>query len=259
MQAPHPPLLDIQRLSVQSGVTTLLHALSLRIQAGQRLAVVGSSGAGKSLLAHTLMGLLAPPLRVASGAIAWQGADLLRLSPAQRHRQRGLGQFLIFQSPGALLDPMLSVGWQLRQCAARVGAGPAEIVAALEQVGLEAQPVLRQHAGQLSGGMQQRVLIAMALLLRPQLVWADEPTSSLDSDTAAEVLQALALMQQQTGCALVLITHDLRIVAQHCEQIAVLEHGRLVETAQVAAFMRAPASAAGQALLRAAQVLQAGG
>jgi len=118
---------------------------------------------------------------------------------------------------------MLSVGWQLRQCAARVGAGPAEIVAALEQVGLEAQPVLRQHAGQLSGGMQQRVLIAMALLLRPQLVWADEPTSSLDSDTAAEVLQALALMQQQTGCALVLITHDLRIVAQHCEQIAVLD------------------------------------
>jgi ABC-type glutathione transport system ATPase component len=254
--APHPPVLQLHDLCVAVGDTPLLQQVCLRLEAGERLAVVGGSGAGKSLLAQAVMGLLRAPVRVQGGAIELDGVDLLTLPPRERHRARGTGTFLIFQSPGALLDPLLSIGRQLQQVAGRAGRSVTDIEAALRGVGLP-ERVAAQRAHQLSGGMKQRVLITMALLLRPRLVIADEPTSSLDPDTADGVLSALDEMQQATGCALLLITHDLRIVRRHADHVLVLDQGRVQEQGPVAHFMTGPASAAGAALLRAARALEA--
>jgi ABC-type glutathione transport system ATPase component len=254
--APHPPVLQLRDLCVAVGHRPLLQQLCLRVEAGERLAVVGGSGAGKSLLAQAVMGLLRPPLQVQGGAIELDGVDLLTRPPRERHRLRGTGTFLIFQSPGALLDPLLSIRRQLQQAAARAGRSVADIEAALRGVGLP-ERVAAQRAHQLSGGMKQRVLITMALLLRPRLVIADEPTSSLDPDTAEGVLSALDEMQLATGCALLLITHDLRIVGRHADHVLVLERGQVQEQGLVARFMARPESEAGAALLRAARALEA--
>lgn len=254
--ASHPPVLQLRELRVAIGATPLLQRVCLSVKAGERLAVVGGSGAGKSLLAQAVMGLLRPPVGIQAGAIELDGVDLLTLPPRQRHALRGTGQFLIFQSPGALLDPLLSIGRQLQQVAARAGRPVADIEPALQRVGLPVR-VRAQRAHALSGGMKQRVLIAMALLLRPRLVIADEPTSSLDPETADGVLRALDEMQQVTGCALLLITHDLRIVGRHADHVLVLDQGQVQEQGPVARFMAGPASAAGTALMHAAQALEA--
>jgi len=250
------PLLQIRELSVQAaGGPVLLDRLAFDLAAGERLALLGGSGAGKSVLAQCLLGLLPPPLCWRSGSIRWQGQEMGLLSHKQWHGLRGSGIFLIFQSPGALLDPLLSVGFQLGQVAQRAQRPAAAVEQALALMQLPT-PVLRRHAHQLSGGMKQRVLCAMALLLRPQLVIADEPTSSLDDATAQEVLCALRAMQQATGCALLLITHDLRLVREHAQRVLVLERGRIVEQAPVACFLSAPASSAGAALVHAARWLE---
>jgi len=255
VQAVPDPLLQIRELSVQAaGGPVLLDRLTFDLAAGERLALLGGSGAGKSVLAQCLLGLLQPPLCWRSGSIRWQGQEMSLLSSKQWHALRGNGIFLIFQSPGALLDPLLSVGYQLEQVAQRAQRPAATVEQALALVQLPA-PVLRHHAHQLSGGMKQRVLCAMALLLRPQLVIADEPTSSLDDETAQEVLCALLAMQQATGCALLLITHDLRLVRQHAQRVLVLERGRIVEQAPAERFLTAPASRAGTALVQAARWL----
>ncbi len=262
---PHPPLLDVQALSVAlpasraaGGAALLLDGVSFSLRAGERVAVVGGSGAGKSMLALALMGLLREPLAVCGGRILWRGRDLLAVSAAERHALRGRGLFLVFQSPGSLLDPLLSVGRQLAQCARRAGFAAASIAegvdAALRRVGLDAD-VKRLHAHQFSGGMKQRVLLAMALLLEPQLLIADEPTSGLDDDSAAGVFEALEAARAATACALLLITHDLRLVRSHADRVVVLERGRVVEVAMTGPFFAAPASAAGRALCDAALYL----
>lgn len=260
-----PPLLEVQSLQVglpapdgRGEPVPLLDGVSLSLRAGERVAVVGGSGAGKSMLALALMGLLREPLAVLGGQALWRGRDLLTLDATERHALRGRELFLVFQSPGSLLDPLLSVERQLAQCAR--GAGVAAPVVAmavdteLRRMGLDAG-VKRLHAHQLSGGMKQRVLLAMALLLAPRLLIADEPTSGLDDDSAAGVFEALAAARAATGCALLLITHDLRLVRRHAERVLVLDHGRAVEEASTDAFFAAPRSLAGRALRDAALYL----
>jgi ABC-type glutathione transport system ATPase component len=211
------------------------------------------------MLSLALLGLLRPPLKLAGGSARLDGEDLFAMSRQQRHGLRGTGIFLVFQSPGALLDPMLSIGWQLRQTALRAGvARPALALTvrdAMASVKL-ASSVMSLRAAQLSGGMKQRVLIAMALLLKPRLLIADEPTSGLDDDTAGEVLQALDKAQHATASTLLLVTHDLRLAQGHAERVLVLDGGRLVEDATMPAFVAGPASPAGRALLDAARYLE---
>jgi ABC-type glutathione transport system ATPase component len=257
-----PCRLDVQGLVVTTARTEqgrrLLDDISFALAPGERVAVVGASGAGKSILSLALIGLLRPPLVLAGGAARLDGHDLFALAPQARHALRGTGILLVFQSPGALLDPMLTIGHQLAQCAGRAGiyrhTCAAAVNAAVNEVSLD-PAVLRQHAFQLSGGMKQRVLIAMALLLKPRLLIADEPTSGLDDDTALGVLQALAAVQRATASTLLLVTHDLRLAKAHAERVLVLDGGRLVEDAAIPAFVRCPASDAGRAMLDAAHYL----
>jgi len=249
-----PALLEIDRLGVTAAAALLLQEVSLRLDAGERVAVVGASGAGKSVLAQALPGLLRPPAALHAERASFDGHDLLRLPPHARHALRGSGMFLVFQSPGGLLDPLLRIGRQLQQVAARAARPAAAVAPALDAVQLP-RDVMQRHAHELSGGMKQRVLLAMALLLRPRLVIADEPTSSLDDDTAAGVLQALASMQHETRCALLLISHDLRLVQRCTDRVVVLDGGRLVEDARAERYFAGPASAAGERLLRAARQL----
>lgn len=255
-----PQRLDVQGLTVSNAAgRRLLDDLHFALAPGERVAVVGASGAGKSMLSLALLGLLRPPLQLAGGSARLDGEDLFAMSRQQRHRLRGTGMFLVFQSPGALLDPMLSIGTQLGQTAVRAGvAKPAlaqALGAVLDAVKL-APSVMPLRAAQLSGGMKQRVLTAMALLLKPSLLIADEPTSGLDDDTAREVLQALSEAQSATASTLLLVTHDLRLAQGHTERVLVLDGGRLVEDASMSVFLAGPASAAGRALLDAARYLE---
>lgn len=260
-----PVLLDVQSLRVGAPTVghggpaePLLDDVSLSLHAGERVAVVGGSGAGKSMLALALMGLLREPLAVCGGRVLWRGRDLLTLGAADRHALRGRELFLVFQSPGSSLDPLLTIERQLTQCARRAGVAPQAVAdrvkGALLAVGLDSG-TLRLHAHQLSGGMKQRVLLAMALLLEPRLLIADEPTSGLDDDSTDGVFEALDAARAATGCALLLITHDLRLVRRHAERVVVLEHGRVVEAAATSRFFDGPRSAAGRALRDAALYL----
>jgi ABC-type glutathione transport system ATPase component len=260
-----PVLLDVQSLRVGLPAADtadlagpLLDDVSLSLHAGERVAVVGGSGAGKSMLALALMGLLREPLAVCGGRVLWRGRDLLTLVAADRHALRGRELFLVFQSPGSSLDPLLTIERQLTQCARRAGVAPQAVAdrvkGALRRVRLDSG-TLRLHAHQLSGGMKQRVLLAMALLLEPRLLIADEPTSGLDDDSTDGVFEALDAARAATGCALLLITHDLRLVRRHAERVVVLEHGRVVEEAATSRFFDGPRSAAGRALRDAALYL----
>jgi len=249
------PLLEVQELSVATGEgRRVLDGVGFAVAAGERVAVLGSSGAGKSMLALALMGLLRPPLAVCAGRVLLDGTELLALPPRQRHALRGTGLFMVAQSAGAWLDPLLRIGRQLDACARRAAHG-SSVADALGAVGLPLG-VAALHAHQLSGGMKQRVLVAMALLLQPRVLLADEPTSGLDDDTAAEVLGALAAAQQRLGSALLLITHDLRAAATRTDRILVFDGGRCVEDAALVRFAAAPVSPAGRALRDAAQVLE---
>lgn len=277
MKTSERPLLELRALSVGAStaaytvtsadadahVHRLLDRVSFELHAGERVAVLGSSGAGKSMLALALMGLLRPPLRVLSGAVHFAGEDLSTLSPRQHHRLRGSGLFMVAQSAGAWLDPLLRIGRQLDACArrsahGRQGTQDTQGLAVAESLAAVALPatVVGRYAHQLSGGMKQRVLIAMALLLQPRLVIADEPTSGLDDDTAQEVLGALAAAQRRLRSSLLLVTHDLRWAQVFAERVLVLDDGRCVEDAAMGQFAAAPASAAGRALRDAAQQLQ---
>jgi len=196
------PLLDVQSLHVchRSGAAgsagfRLLADVSLSLRASERVAVIGASGAGKSMLALALMGLLREPLAVCGGRMLWRGRDLLTLTAAERHALRGRELFLVFQSPGSLLDPLLTIGRQLAQTARRAGAKVASVAsqvdAALRRVGFDGA-VQQLHAHQLSGGMKQRVLLARALYKRPKILVLDEATSHLDVFNERRVNQAIA-------------------------------------------------------------------
>lgn len=251
--------LHVQDLTISDGRgQALLDRVSFSLAAGERAALVGASGAGKSMLALALLRLLRPPLHTTAGQAWLDGEDLLALDPRALRGVRGTGVFLVFQSAGSLFDPVTRIGRQLEQTAGRAGIERNLRHACMEvmaQVGLPAECV-RQYPFELSGGMKQRLLIAMALLLRPKLLIADEPTSGLDDDTAREVLAVLDAALRVTGSSLLFITHDLRLVQRHCGRVLVVDAGRLVEDAPVEQFMIAPASGAGRALCAAAQFLR---
>ena len=261
-------LLDIQdyRLAFDTfdGTLHVLDGIDLSLQAGETLGIVGETGCGKSVLARSLLRLNPePPARVVSGAILFEGEDVLRLPEKAMRRLRGRRVAMVFQDPVSYLNPLLAVGTQMedairgqesalgksRRPRPAVRAQAAELLAS---VGLsEPQRLLASHPHQLSGGMRQRVLIAMALAGNPALLVADEPTTALDVTVQAQVLALIAGLVAERGLALMLISHDLGVVAASCARVAVMYAGTVVEEAPTAALLANPRHPYAQGLIAA--------
>lgn len=233
---------------------TVLRDVDLELEAGQALALVGRSGCGKSTLGRCIAGLLRPR----AGLIRFAGQDLTRLSQRALRPLRQRLQ-LVFQSPRAATDARQTIAAivaeplvALHLQAARGAA--ARVPALLERVGLDAA-LAERYPGELSGGQLQRVCIARALASEPELLIADEPTSSLDLSAQAQILELLATLRREMGLALLLITHDLRLLPALCDQLVVLDDGAVVERLAVAEFSRAEAAATRELLAAAEDVL----
>ncbi|MFI1395199.1 ABC transporter ATP-binding protein [Streptomyces sp. NPDC020681] len=246
------PLLDVRDLHVEfhtrDGVARAVNGVNYSVQAGETLAVLGESGSGKSVTAQAIMGILdMPPGKITGGEIVFRGEDLLKLKEDDRRKIRGAGMAMIFQDALSSLNPVLSVGDQLGEMfvvhrgASRKQAR-AKAVELMERVGIPgAKERVTQYPHQFSGGMRQRIMIAMALSLEPDLIIADEPTTALDVTVQAQVMDLLATLQRELNMGLILITHDLGVVADVADKIAVMYAGRIVETAPVHDIYKAPA------------------
>lgn len=244
-------LLHVKGLTTQLGAAAqpvrVVDGLDLDIRAGETLALLGESGCGKSMTALSLMRLLPPSGRILAGTVRLGETDLLRLTETEMRGVRGGRLAMIFQEPQTSLNPVLTVGEQIAE-AVRVHAGrssaqvPQRVIELLRLVGIP-DPAQRVAAypHQLSGGMKQRIMIAMALAGDPQLLIADEPTTALDVTIQAQVLRLLKTLQRETRLAVLLITHDLGVVAETADRLAVMYAGQIVETATVADFFARPA------------------
>ncbi|MBL8671410.1 MAG: ABC transporter ATP-binding protein [Alphaproteobacteria bacterium] len=245
------PLLSVTDLRThfftQDGVTRAVDGVSFDVGAGETLGVVGESGCGKSVTALSIMRLLPPRLgRVVAGAIRFEGRDLLALSEAEMRAVRGNRIAMIFQEPMTSLNPVLTVGDQIAE-AVRIHQGldhAAAAARAAEMLRLvripDAERRMRDYPHQFSGGMRQRAMIAMALSCNPKLLIADEPTTALDVTIQAQILRLMLELKDRFGAAVVLITHDLGVVAETCQRVIVMYAGRKVEEASVAALFDRP-------------------
>jgi peptide/nickel transport system ATP-binding protein len=244
------PLLAVERLTtvfdVRNGPAAAVDDVSFEIRAGETLGLVGESGSGKSVTALSIMRLVQHPGRIAAGRILFKGRDLLTLSETEMRKVRGAEIGLIFQEPMTALNPVFTVGDQIGETllvhgrASRRDARPRAIDL-LDAVKIpNAAARVDDYPHQLSGGMRQRVLIAMALACKPSLVIADEPTTALDVTIQAQILDLLREMKDAFNLSLLLITHDLGIVAQVADRVAVMYAGRIVEEAPVGAIFSEP-------------------
>ena len=231
----------------RGGVRRAVDGVSFKLRKGQTLGLVGESGCGKSMTALSLMRLVPEPAgRIVSGAINFKGSDLLAFSEKQMRRVRGEQISMIFQEPMTSLNPVFTVGSQVAevfQVHRRMGRRDAmdQAVAMLERVRIpEAARRAREYPHQMSGGMRQRVMIAMALACNPDLLIADEPTTALDVTVQAQILTLMRQLQEEFGSSILLITHDLGVVAETCDQVAVMYAGQIVETATTAELFERP-------------------
>jgi peptide/nickel transport system ATP-binding protein len=250
MTGAKPVVLDVAGLSVEAatedGPRLILSDLSFQLHAGETLCVAGESGSGKSVTALALMGLLAPQLTVTGGHAVLNGEDLLAMPPQRLRAARGAQIAMIFQEPMTSLNPVMTIGAQLVEAITaheRIGAGAARARAAemLAAVRLsDARKRLDQHPHELSGGMRQRVMIAMALACRPDVLIADEPTTALDVTIQAQILELMRDLQQETGTAILMITHDMGVVAEMADRVLVMNAGRSVEEGPVEPLFRVP-------------------
>jgi len=244
-EAPRGALL-IQGLSVTipkpAGEIRVLEDVSLDVPAGRAVALVGGSGAGKSMTACAVLKLFPVPAKITAGKILLDGTDLVPLPEREMQAYRGRRIAMIFQEPGSALDPVMSVGDQVMEgIVAHLGRrGARERAAdALVRVGLD-PALLRRYPHELSGGQRQRVLVAAAIAPGPELLIADEPTAALDVTVQAQILDLLGRLQRDLGMSLLLITHDLGVVAQTCELVHVMRAGRIVESAETRQLFAAP-------------------
>jgi oligopeptide transport system ATP-binding protein len=247
-------LLSAQGLGVQFGATTAVHDVSFDIAPGETLALVGESGSGKSVTSLAVMGLL-PPCRLA-GRILFQGRDLLTLPDVAMRRIRGRAISMIFQEPMTSLNPVQRIGAQIAESiqfhqgvSTRAALTAAEALLNDVEVA-DAHQRLRAYPHEMSGGMRQRVMIAMALACHPSLLIADEPTTALDATIQAQILDLLRRVQRKTGMAMIFITHNLGVVAEIANRVAVMYAGRVVEQAPVTDIFAAPLMPYTQGLLR---------
>ena len=260
-------ILEVKDLSVafhtRHGVVRAVDGVSLRVEAGQTVGIVGESGSGKSVTCYSLLGLIPqPPGRIEGGSAIFGGQNLLALAEKDLQKIRGSRISMIFQDPMTSLNPYLKIGTQLveplrlhqgldQKAAWRQG------IAALGETGIP-DPVTRmdQYPHEFSGGMRQRVMIAMALITRPELLIADEPTTALDVTIQQQVLDLIKDLQKRLGTAVIFITHDLAVVHEVCDVVNVMYAGRLVESAPAAALFAQPRHAYTKALLRSIPALQ---
>ncbi|MEQ1730293.1 MAG: ABC transporter ATP-binding protein [Vicinamibacterales bacterium] len=249
----HPspePVLSVRDLTsvfdLPGGTATAVDHVSFEIAAGETLGLVGESGSGKSVTAMSIVRLLRAPGRVAGGQVRFQGRDLMPLAEHEMRRIRGAGIGFVFQEPMTALDPVYTVGAQIREALRvhAVASGKAADVRARELLDAvripDAANRLRDYPHQLSGGMRQRVCMAIAIACRPALLIADEPTTALDVTIQAEILELLRDMRQELGLAMLLITHDLGVVAETADRVAVMYAGRIVEQGAVRDILRDP-------------------
>ncbi|MGW6786953.1 ABC transporter ATP-binding protein [Streptomyces sp. NPDC054987] len=245
-------LLEVRDLHVEfttrDGVAKAVNGVHYSVDEGETLAVLGESGSGKSVTAQAVMGILdVPPGRIAGGEILFKGRDLLKMKEDERRRIRGAEMAMIFQDALSALNPVLTVGAQLGEMY-EVHRGTSRKEARAKAVELMDRvriPAAKQRVGdyphQFSGGMRQRIMIAMALALEPSLIIADEPTTALDVTVQAQVMDLLAELRRELNMGLILITHDLGVVADVADKIAVMYAGRIVEAAPVHEIYKAPA------------------
>ncbi|MFF3262855.1 ABC transporter ATP-binding protein [Streptomyces sp. NPDC002932] len=254
-------LLEVRDLHVEfhtrDGVAKAVNGVNYSVSEGETLAVLGESGSGKSVTAQAIMGILdMPPGKISGGEILFKDRDLLKLKKEERRKIRGQEMAMIFQDALSSLNPVLTVGEQLGEMfvvhrgASRKDA-KAKAVELMDRVRI---PAAKERVGnyphQFSGGMRQRIMIAMALALEPSLIIADEPTTALDVTVQAQVMDLLAELQRELNMGLILITHDLGVVADVADKIAVMYAGRIVETSPVHDIYQAPAHPYTQGLLR---------
>lgn len=255
-----PPLLSVRHLSTHfhtaRGVVRAVDDVSFDLAAGETLALVGESGSGKSVTALSLMRLVPKPAgRIVSGEICFDGQDLLTLNERGMRGVRGNRIAMVFQEPMTSLNPALTVGLQVAEPVRRHRGLPWPRALDLARTLLErvripdASQRLRAYPHQLSGGMRQRAMIAMALACRPRLIIADEPTTALDVTVQAQVLDLLKQLTTEAGAALLLITHDLGLVARYADRVAVMYAGRIVEMAEAQELFADPRHPYTRALL----------
>jgi peptide/nickel transport system ATP-binding protein len=248
-----PPLLSVRALSVEfptrHGIVRAVSGVSFDLKEGERLAVVGESGSGKSVMAMSLMQLLPPPGRVTRGSVRFEGTDVLGLKGRDLRALRGPSMTMVFQDPMTALNPVFRVSEQLlppmrRHLGLASDEARSRALAVLARTGIsDPVRVLQSYPHELSGGMRQRVLLAMALACEPRLLIADEPTTALDVTVQAQIVALLKEISEQQGTAIVFITHDMGLVARFAHRVAVMYAGRIVEagaTAQVFANPRHP-------------------
>ena len=234
------PLLDVQRLRVgfdtEAGLLTAVDDVSFEVEAGRTMGIVGESGCGKTVTASSILRLVpCPPGRMLGGSIHFDGTEILSLPPERLSEIRGKEIAMIFQDPMTSLNPVFTVERQLGEVLKlRFGltgdAAHQRCLEALQTVGIaEPESRLGTYPHELSGGMKQRVMIAMALLCEPRLLIADEPTTAVDVTIQAQVLSLIKQLQQRTGAAVIYITHDMAVVAETCQEVLVMYAGRIVE------------------------------
>lgn len=233
-------LLEVRNLSVRfhtaHGIVDAVKNVSWYLDRGETLAILGESGSGKSVSSSAIMNLIdCPPGEIASGEIMFDGRDLLKASAEERRRINGKRIAMIFQDPLSHLNPVYTVGWQLREVMLVHGVAPAEAASRgldlMRRVGIpEPEGSLGKYPHEFSGGQRQRIMIAMALAMKPDIIIADEPTTALDVTVQAEVLRLLEELQEEMGLGLVLITHDLGVVAEIADRVVVMNGGEIVES-----------------------------
>ena len=261
------PLLSVQDLRTsfhtRNGVYRAVDGVSFSLERGETLGIVGESGSGKSVTCYSIMGLIPqPPGRIESGTAMFDGVDLLNCPPTQARRIRGKRIAMIFQDPMTSLNPYLRVSEQIiepliiHENITKAAAWERGL-AALEAVGInDAARRINLYPHEFSGGMRQRVMIAMALITKPEILIADEPTTALDVTVQAQILELIKKMQHELGMAVIFITHDLGVVSGLCDRVQVMYAGKIVETADTRTLFHHPKHPYTQALQRSIPALQ---
>ena len=261
------PLLSVTDLRTyfhtRSGVYRAVDGVSFSLERGETLGIVGESGSGKSVTCYSIMGLIpTPPGRIESGTAVFDGVDLLHCTPTQSRAIRGKRVAMIFQDPMTSLNPYMRISDQLMEPLLihenlSKSAARQRALAALESVGInDPDKRINLYPHEFSGGMRQRVMIAMALITKPELLIADEPTTALDVTVQAQILELIKKMQRELGMAVIFITHDLGVVSGLCDRVQVMYAGRIVESADTRTLFHSPRHPYTRALQRSIPALQ---
>lgn len=254
------PVLDIQQLKVHfftdKGIVRAVDGVDITVGEGEIVGLVGESGCGKSVTSMAVMGLTPqPPGKIVGGSILFQGQDLTKWTSKQMRSIRGKEIGMIFQEPMTSLNPLFTIGNQMieairvhEKCSKKEAEKKA--LDMLEKVGIKRDGILNEYPHQLSGGMRQRVMIAMAMVLKPKLLIADEPTTALDVTIQAQILDLMRQLNQEMGTSILLITHDLGVVAEMCHRVVVMYAGQVVEETDVKRLFTHPSHPYTKGLLR---------